>query len=94
MKSETIIKHIKKLDGDALRSWGAYDFSFNKNNTGVKFKTSSDKYASISVKYNNDQDVYDIDFLKEWEINKSVKGLYFDQVIDVIDDEILPIPKD
>lgn len=87
--AKTIIHQIRSLDPLAFAAWGAKEF-VNMNN-GLKFKTSGlCKWKGyVYVKYNEGLDLYDIEFAKvrnlEWKKEKEVKGLYYDQIIDVID---------
>lgn len=87
MTNINILDQITKLDKGALSKWGAHEFTINLSGESIKFNTVADK--TVYVKYDDDQYSYDIDFIKDWEIKKSIKGLYFDQLIDTIDNEIL-----
>jgi len=87
--AKTIIRQIKRLDPLAFTAWGAKEFVEMRN--GLKFKTSGlCKWKGyVYVKYNEGLDMYDIEFAKvhklEWKREKEVTGLFYDQLIDVID---------
>ena len=76
----------------ALFAWGAKDF-VNMGN-GLKFKTSGmvGWKGYVYVKYDEGLDLYNVIFAKirksDWIVQKEVSGVYFDQLIDIIDEQV------
>lgn len=90
--AKTILSQIKTLDPMALFAWGAKDF-VNMGN-GLKFKTSGmvGWKGYVYVKYDEGLDLYNVIFAKirksDWIVQKEVSGVYFDQLIDIIDEQV------
>jgi hypothetical protein len=90
--AKTILSQIKTLDPMAFFAWGAKDF-VNMGN-GLKFKTSGmvEWKGYVYVKYDEGRDLYDVIFAKirkaEWIVQKEVNGIYFDQLVEIIDNQV------
>lgn len=90
--AQTILSQIKTLDPIALFAWGAKEF-INMGD-GLKFKTSGmvGWKGYVYVKYDEGLDLYNVIFAKihkyEWVVKKEVNGVYFDQLIDIIDEQV------
>ena len=90
--AQTILTQIKTLDPMAMTAWGAKDLI--AMNDGLKFKTSGMvKWKGyVYIQYNHGQDLYDIIFAKirkyEWKEEKKVTGVFFDQLINIIDKQV------
>jgi hypothetical protein len=90
--AQTILSQIKTIDPMALFAWGAKEF-INMGD-GLKFKTSGmvGWKGYVYVKYDEGLDLYNVIFAKihkyEWVVKKEVNGVYFDQLIDIIDEQV------
>lgn len=89
---KTIFAQIKAIDPMALFAWGAKDMV--AMNDGFKFKTSGMvKWKGyVYIKYDHNNDLYDVIFAKikkyEWVEEKTVCGVYCDQLVSVIDSKV------
>lgn len=87
--AKNILEQIKAIDVWALGAWGAKELV--AMNDGLKFKTSGMvKWKGyVYIQYNEGQDLYDVIFAKirkyEWKEQERVEGVYFDQLVEVID---------
>jgi hypothetical protein len=90
--AETIFRQITTLDRYALHAWGAKDFV--NMGDGLKFKTSgmASWKGYVYVKYDRGLDLYNVIFAKirksDWVVQKEVHGVYFDQLVSVIDAQV------
>lgn len=90
--AKTILDQIKGLDKMALHAWGAKDMV--AMNDGLKFKTSGMVRWKgwVYIKLDPARDLYDIDFFKirkyEVKYTKRIEGVYFDQLIELIDEVV------
>lgn len=87
--AQTILSQIKTLDRSAMIAWGAKDLV--NMGEGLKFKTSGMvKWKGyVHVKYNEGNDLYDIDFFRvrgvDVKTHKQAKGIYAEDLVWVID---------
>lgn len=89
--AQTIISQINALDRWAMGAWGAKERVAMKD--GLKFKTSGmvrwKGYVYIKL---NGRDLYDVMFFRirgvEMKIDKEVKDIYADMLVDVINDQV------
>ena len=87
--AQTILSQIKTLDWSAMIAWGAKDLV--DMSEGLKFKTSGMvKWKGyVYVKYNEGNDLYDIDFFRVRGVDvkyvKQAKGIYAEDLVWVID---------
>lgn len=87
--AKNILEQIKAIDVWALGAWGAKELV--AMNDGLKFKTSGmvKWKGCVYIQYNEGQDLYDVIFAKirkyEWKEQERVEGVYFDQLVEVID---------
>ena len=82
------ILQILKSDTVILMSWG-----FNSPiviKMGLRFSVSGFLLmGSVSVKYNEGSDLFDLTFYtKDMQIRNTLEGIYFDQLVEVIDDQV------
>ena len=68
-------------------SWGfhnpvALENSLRFNVQGFKFR------GIVEVVYNEGQDLFDVSFIKANKVVKSIDGVFFDMLVDVIDDVV------
>ena len=90
--AQTIMNQIKTLDKMAFFAWGSKDFV--AMNDGLKFNTSGMVRwkGYVYVKYDEGKDLYNVIFAKiikhEWKVQKQVDGVFFDQLIEVIDGQV------
>ena len=90
--AQTILDQIRGMDKWALGSWGAKDLVATSNG-GLRFKTSGmvkwKGFVSIEL---NASDLYDVKFQRvrkhEAITDKEVNGVYFDQLVEVIDRKV------
>jgi hypothetical protein len=68
-------------------SWG-----FNSPiavNNGLRFKVQGFKFRGVvEVKYNEYTDLFDVSFIKRGKVIKTVDGVYFDTLVNVIDNHV------
>ena len=90
--AKTILDQIKGMDFWALGAWGAKDLVAMKD--GLKFKTSGMvKWKGyVYIQYDEGMDLYNVIFAKirklEWKVEKQVDGVYFDQLVEIIDRKV------
>lgn len=72
-------------------SWGFHQpMALQK---GLRFKVTGFKFHGIvDVVYNEGQDLFDVSFIKANKVVKSIDGVFFDMLIDVIDDYVERTP--
>ena len=72
-------------------SWG-----FNKPvalENGLRFKVQGFKFRGIvEVVYNEGRDLFDVSFIKANKVVKSIDGVFFDMLVNVIDDYVEKTP--
>ena len=66
-------------------SWGFHKPMALEN--GLRFKVTGFKFKGIvDVIYNESRDLFDVSFIKRNKVVKSIDGVYFDMLVDTIDD--------
>jgi hypothetical protein len=66
-------------------SWGFHNAKAIEN--GLRFNVQGFKFQGVvEIVYNEGRDLFDISFIKANKVVKSIDGVYFDMLIDVIDD--------
>ena len=66
-------------------SWGFHQPMALKN--GLRFKVTGFKFRGVvDVVYNEGQDLFDVSFIKANKVVKSIDGVFFDMLVDTIDD--------
>lgn len=90
--AQIILGQIKQLDKMALFAWGAKDL-VNMGN-GLKFKSSGMvKWKGyVYIKYDEGQDLYNIDFFKIRKVNivytKQLEGVFAEDMVRLIDEVV------
>ena len=68
-------------------SWGFHNPQAIEN--GLQFRVQGFKFRGIvQVIYNEGHDLFDVSFKRGSKVVKSVDGVYFDTLVDVIDDYV------
>ena len=68
-------------------SWGFHKPVAVKN--GLRFNVQGFKFRGVvEVVYNEGQDLFDVSFVKANKVVKSINGVFFDMLVDVIDDYV------
>jgi len=81
------IMRILKSQLMVVWSWGFKSPIAIEN--GLRFKVQGFKFSGIvEVIYNEGQDLFDIFFIKRNKVVESINGVYFDQLVEVIDDYV------
>ena len=79
------ILSIFKTQLMVVYSWGFHQPMALEN--GIRFKVTGFKFKGIiDVIYNEGRDLFDVRFIKANKLVKCIDGVYFDMLIDVIDD--------
>lgn len=79
------ILSIFKTQLMVVYSWGFHQPMALEN--GIRFKVTGFKFKGIvEVVYNEAQDLFDVSFIKANKVVKSIDGVFFDMLVDVIDD--------
>ena len=85
MEMAKYILSIFKTQLMVVYSWGFYKPMALEN--GIRFKVTGFKFRGIvEVVYNEAQDLFDVSFIKRNKVVKSIDGVYFDMLVDTIDD--------
>lgn len=78
---------ILKTQLTIIWSWGFHCPIAMEN--GLSFKVQGFKFRGVvEVLYNEGQDLFDIYFIKRNKVVESINGVYFDQLVEVIDDYV------
>ena len=84
MEMAKYIMSILKTQLMVVWSWG-----FNKPmalKNGLRFNVQGFKFrGAVEVIYNEGQDLFDVSFIKANKVVKSIDGVFFDMLVDVID---------
>lgn len=88
MEMANYIISIFKTNMPVIMSWG-YNSPVALEN-GLSFSVNGFKHkGNIAVRYNEGMDLFDIEFLSlENEVIETIEGVYFDQLIEVIDNRV------
>ena len=66
-------------------SWGFHKPMALEN--GIRFKVTGFLFRGVvEVVYNEGRDLFDISFIKSNKVVKSIDGVFFDMLVDTIDD--------
>lgn len=91
MEMAKYIMSILKTQLMVVWSWGFHQPMAFQN--GLRFKVTGFKFrGGVDIVYNEGRDLFDISFIKSNKVVKSVDGVYFDMLIDVLDDFIERTP--
>jgi len=85
MEMAKYIMSILKTQLMVVWSWGFNSPIAIEN--GLRFKVTGFKFRGVvDVVYNEGCDLFDISFIKSNKVVKSIDGVYFDMLVDTIDD--------
>ena len=91
MEMAKYILSIFKTQLMVVYSWGFHKPMALEN--GLRFKVTGFKFRGIvDVVYNEGQDLFDVSFIKSNKVIKSIDGVFFDMLIDTIDDFVERTP--
>ena len=84
MEMAKYILSIFKTQLMVVYSWGFNQPMALEN--GIRFKVTGFKFKGIvDVIYNEGRDLFDVSFIKRNKVVKSIDGVYFDMLVDTID---------
>ena len=87
MEMAKYIMTILKTQLMVVWSWGFHQPVAIEN--GLQFKVQGYKFKGVvEVAYNEGRDLFDVRFLKANKIVDTIEGVYFDMLIDTIDDYV------
>ena len=85
MEMAKYIMSILKTQLMVVWSWGFHQPMALEN--GIRFKVTGFKFKGIVyVIYNEGRDLFDVSFIKRNKVIKSIDGVYYDMLVDTIDD--------
>lgn len=85
MEMAKYIMSILKTQLMVMFSWGFNSPVAIQN--GLRFKVQGFKFRGIvEVVYNEGSDLFDLSFIKAGKVVKSIDGVFFDMLVDTIDD--------
>jgi len=91
--AKEILNQLRVLGGYKVMSWGAHNFTAYQNNS-LLFKVNGRHFKGVVKITLNSMDLYDIEFYKKvGVITKTIEGIYFDDMVDVIDRYVEYIPE-
>ena len=87
MEMAKYILSIFKAQLMVVYSWGFHKPMALQN--GLRFKVQGYKFRGVvDVVYNEGSDLFDVSFIKANKVVKSIEGVYFDSLVEVIDDYV------
>ena len=87
MEMTKYIMSILRTQLMVVWSWGFHNAVAVEN--GLRFKVQGFKFRGVvEVVYNERQDLFDVSFVKANKVVKSIDGVFFDMLVDVIDDYV------
>ena len=87
MEMAKYIMSILKTQLMVMFSWGFHQPVAIEN--GLQFKVQGFKFRGIvEVVYNEGRDLFDVRFLKRNKVVNTIEGVFFDSLVEVIDDFI------
>lgn len=91
MEMAKYIMTILKTQLMVVWSWGFHKPVAIEN--GLQFKVTGFKFRGIvEVTYNEGRDLFDVRFLKSNKVVKTIEGVFFDMLVDTIDDYVERTP--
>jgi hypothetical protein len=87
MEMAKYIMSILKTQLMVVWSWGFHQPMALQN--GLRFKVQGFKFRGIvDVVYDEGRDLFDVSFIKSNRVVKSIEGVFFDSLVEVIDDYV------
>jgi hypothetical protein len=91
MEMAKYIMSILKTQLMVMFSWGFHQPVAIEN--GLQFKVQGFKFRGIvEVVYNEGRDLFDVRFLKANKVVNTIEGVFFDMLVDTIDDFVERVP--
>lgn len=91
MEMAKYIMSIFKSQLTVVWSWGFHKPVAIKD--GLQFKVQGYKFKGVvEVAYDEGRDLFDVRFIKSNKVVNMIKGVYFDMLIDTIDDYVERTP--
>ena len=85
MEMANYIMSILKTQLMVVWSWGFHQPVAIEN--GLQFKVQGYKFKGVvEVAYNEGRDLFDVRFLKRNKVVNTIEGVFFDSLVEVIDD--------
>ena len=81
-EKENCLLMLQRYDGFWLNPKNCEEYSLSFKVQGFKFK------GSVEVVYNEGRDLFDLSFIKRNKVVKSIDGVFFDSLVEVIDDYV------
>ena len=90
MKMAVYIMQILSTKPNVVMSWGVCKFRALQGDEGVMFHTQGFKWNGwVKVVFNQGADLFNIFYIdNKGETQKIQKGIYFDEMVDTIDNEV------
>lgn len=89
MEMAKYILRILRSQLMVMFSWGFNHPVALPNNEGLRFNVQGYKFKGIvEVVYNECWDLFDVRFLKANKVVNTIEGVFFDMLVDVIDDYV------
>ena len=87
MEMAKYIMSILKTQLMVMLSWGFHQPVAIEN--GLQFKVQGFKFRGVvSIVYNEGSDLFDLSFIKRNKVVKSIEGVFFDSLVEVIDNYV------
>lgn len=87
MEIAKYIMSILKTQLMIVWSWGFHQPVAIEN--GLRFRVQGFKFRGVvEVVYNEGRDLFDLSFIKAGKVVKSIDGVFFDMLVDTIDDYV------
>ena len=91
MEMAKYIMSILKTQLMIVWSWGFHQPVAIEN--GLRFRVQGFKFCGVvEVVYNEGRDLFDVRFLKANKVVNTIEGLFFDMLVDTIDDYVERVP--
>ena len=91
MEMARYIMSILKTQLMIVWSWGFHQPVAIE--TGLRFRVQGFKFrGAVEVVYNEGRDLFDVRFLKANKVVNTIEGLFFDMLVDTIDDYVERVP--
>ena len=85
------IMSILKTQLRVVWSWGFHNPVAIEN--GLRFKVQGFKFRGVvSIVYNEGSDLFDVSFIKANKVVNTIEGVFFDMLVDTIDDYVERTP--
>lgn len=91
MEMAKYIMSILKTQLMVVWSWGFHNPIALEN--GLRFNVQGFKFRGVvEVVYNEGSDLFDVSFIKANKVVKTIEGVFFDMLVDTIDDYVERTP--